>query len=100
MNFRSTPARVQRRGLGTPTRDLALCLRTARPHVLSFVFEEHSMHRRILSASAFLLAASSANAAPLALDLPGISVPLESRSSYVGAMLTVSGPGGIVVQRA
>jgi len=57
------------------------------------------MHRRILSASAFLLAASSANAAPLALDLPGISVPLESRASYVGAMLTVSGPDGIVVQR-
>lgn len=58
------------------------------------------MYRQIPFAIALLFAGFGAHAAPLAIDLPGTSIPLESTAPFAGATLTVSGPNGVVLQRA
>ena len=60
------------------------------------------MYRRDLSAAVVLLfAAASVRAAPLAIDLPGVSIPLDTQAAtFAGATLTVSGPNGIIAQHA
>lgn len=58
------------------------------------------MYRLGLSAL-FLFAAVGLRAAPLAIDLPGVSIPLDTQATtYAGATLTVSGPNGIIAQQA
>src|SRR4051812_34164689 len=73
--------------------------RPSRTHLFS-IFEEHRMYRRGLPVL-FLFAAVSLRAAPLAIDLPGVSIPLDTQATtYAGATLTVSGPNGIIAQHA
>ena len=57
------------------------------------------MYRHVSIAIALLTASFDAGAAPLSIDLPGTSIPLDSPAPAVGATLTLSGPTGVILER-
>jgi len=58
------------------------------------------IRRHLIIIAGALFVATNACAASLAIDMPGVSIPLETPMTTAGATLTVSGPNGVVAQHA